>query len=137
MIILVAEDFRSWFWGKFEEWRRGTTNGPTAFARYLGIAQYQSVSDWLNGRYKPKSQEHIAKIADKFPDVYEILGLEPPAQPDDDPLLNAINRDFAELDDEDRQEILDMIDAKIRRKQAREAARRRPHTGQTGPLPSR
>lgn len=73
--------FKDWIWAKFEEWRKGTTNGPTAFARFLEIDKQQSVSDWLNGKYKPKSQEHITKIAKKYPDVYEILDIPEPAPP--------------------------------------------------------
>jgi len=68
--------FQEWFWEKFEEWRRGTKNGPTAFARYLGIKQ-QYVSNWLDGKFKPRGK-NIAKLAEKYPDVYEALGLPMP-----------------------------------------------------------
>jgi hypothetical protein len=83
MNIINFVEFKVWLWGKFEEWRKGTTNGPTAFARYLGIDKQQSVSDWLNGKYKPKSQEHIAKIAEKYPEVYDVLGIDKPSDPFD------------------------------------------------------
>lgn len=68
-------EFRQWFWEKFEAWRKGTTNGPTAFARYLGVPQ-QYVTLWLNGKGKPGVKQ-ISKIAEKYPDVYEALGIEP------------------------------------------------------------
>jgi hypothetical protein len=28
----------------------------------------------LSGNYKPKSQEHISKIAARYPEIYEVLG---------------------------------------------------------------
>lgn len=31
----------------------------------------------MDGTYKPKSQVHIAKIAEKYPEVYEVLGITP------------------------------------------------------------
>ena len=69
-------EFKDWFWEKFDEWRGKTVKGPTDFARYLGIRQ-QYVSNWLSGKYKPKSLEQIAKIAERFPEVYEVLGVQP------------------------------------------------------------
>lgn len=75
MNTIRVVDFREWFEEKFYLWRGRSTQGPTAFARYLGITQ-QYVSAWLAGKYQPKSAEHIAKLADKYPDVYEVLGIE-------------------------------------------------------------
>lgn len=82
MHIIKLVDFKNWFWDKFEEWRKGTTNGPTAFARYLGIKQ-QLVSSWLDGKYKPRNAEHISLLYQKYPDVYEVLGL-PVPEPGED-----------------------------------------------------
>lgn len=76
-IDIITIVFREWFWEKYEKFRKGTNNGPTAFARYLGIKQ-QHVSAWLNGEYTPKSHEHISKLAEKYPDVYLALGLPDP-----------------------------------------------------------
>ena len=73
---IVIVEFRDWLWGKFEEWRRGTTKGPAAFARYLGIKQ-QQVSAWLNGDYRP-NLDGIAKLAERYPDIYEVLGVPDP-----------------------------------------------------------
>jgi hypothetical protein len=66
-------NFKDWFWGKFEEWRKGTTNGPTAYARYLNIKQ-QAVSSWLDGKYIPKSQQNIYKLGLKYPEIYDLFG---------------------------------------------------------------
>ena len=87
MSIINLVEFREWFWGKFDRWRGKTTKGPTAYARYLGIKQ-QYVSDWLSGKYTPKSQEHIQLLAEKYPDVYQVLGLRDP--------LDALPPGFAE-----------------------------------------
>lgn len=69
--------FKDWFLEKFVEWRGKTTNGPTAYARYLDIKQ-QAVNDWLQGKYVPKSHEHISKLAEKYPDIYRVLGMSDP-----------------------------------------------------------
>ena len=82
--IIKIVDFKDWFWEKFDDWRGKTTNGPTAFARYLGIPQ-QHVSAWLQGKYKPKSAQHIAKVAEKYPEIYDVLGV-PKPEPPPDPL---------------------------------------------------
>lgn len=73
----ASADFKEWIWEKFEEWRKGSTNGPSAYARYLGVKQ-QLVSGWLNGDYKPR-MESIIKLAEKYPDVYEVLGMNAPS----------------------------------------------------------
>lgn len=75
--IIIYVDFKDWFWDKFNEWRGKTTNGPVAFARYLDIKP-QYVSSWLSGKYRPRKLEHIAVLAEHYPDVYDVLGMEPP-----------------------------------------------------------
>lgn len=77
-----TNNFKTWFWGKFEEWRKGTVNGPTAFAAYLGVKQ-QYVSRWLDGKSRPQSLKIIKKLAETYPDVYDILGIEPTPEEDD------------------------------------------------------
>ena len=69
-------EFKTWFWGKFEEWRRGSTKGPTAYARYLGVKQ-QLVSAWLNGDFQPR-MDSITKLAERYPDIYEVLKIDAP-----------------------------------------------------------
>lgn len=85
-------EFKDWLWAKFEEWRRGSTKGPTAYARYLGVKQ-QLVSAWLNGDYQPR-MDSIAKLAEKYPDIYEVLSVDAPVDvsvlpPDDAASLKA------------------------------------------------
>ncbi len=85
-------EFKTWFWGKFEEWRRGSTKGPTAYARYLGVKQ-QLVSAWLNGNFQPR-MDSIIKLAEKYPDIYEVLNVDAPLDlsvlpPDDAASLRA------------------------------------------------
>ncbi len=74
-LVTDKNPFQEWLWQKFIQWRGETINGPTAFARYLGIKQ-QIVSSWLNGKYKPRNLDHIRAIGDKFPDVYEVLSIQ-------------------------------------------------------------
>ena len=66
--------FTEWINEKFIEWRGNSRNGVTDFARFVGVSQ-QVMSNWLNGRNKrPPSPESIAKLAEKFPDIYEVIG---------------------------------------------------------------
>jgi hypothetical protein len=87
--IINLVEFKDWFLEKFVEWRGKTTNGPTAYARYLGIKQ-QAVNDWLQGKYIPKSHEHITRLAELYPEVYTVLGMEGPPDP-----LTGLPDDFA------------------------------------------
>lgn len=76
--IMNSVEFTKWINEKFIEWRGNSRFGVTDFANYVGVSQ-PLMSRWLNGRSKrmPDS-ESIAKLADKFPDVYEAVGLPAP-----------------------------------------------------------
>jgi hypothetical protein len=69
--IIKNVDFKDWLWGKFIEWRGSSINGPTAFARHLGVKQ-QQLSDWIAGKYQPKGAAH-------YPDVYRALNMPDPS----------------------------------------------------------
>lgn len=72
-------DFNKWINTKFVEWRGDSRLGVTDFASYIGVSQ-QSMSKWINGHSKRAPDAvSIAKLADKFPDVYEAVGLPAPA----------------------------------------------------------
>ena len=74
-------DFSEWINRKFLEWRGNSRLGVTDFAEYIGVSQ-PLMSNWLNGINKrPPAASNIAKLADKFPDVYEVVGLpQPPSR---------------------------------------------------------
>jgi hypothetical protein len=72
MDIIDVVTFDKWLWGKFDDWRRGTTRGVTEFALYLDVSQ-PSMTRWLKGELSPSSKS-IKKIAERYPDVYEAFG---------------------------------------------------------------
>lgn len=70
-------EFKEWFNQQFAEWRGTSRRGVSDFAEYLGLKQPQ-VSDWLNGRYKPRG-ENADLLAGKLgPEVYDALGIRRP-----------------------------------------------------------
>ena len=71
--------FQEWITGKYIKWRGdaiGHERSISDFAKYIGASQ-QVVSGWMNGS-TPNRQQTIAKLATKYPDVYEALGLPTP-----------------------------------------------------------
>lgn len=71
-------EFGKWLNKKFSDWRGETRKGVTDFAAYIGVS-HPVMSNWLNGKSKkPPSPENIGKLADKYPDVYDVLGLPRP-----------------------------------------------------------
>jgi len=87
-------DFSDWITGKYIQWRGpkiGAESTISAYARYIGVSQ-QVMSDWMKKDGKiPRSTAHINILAKHYPDVYGILGLEPPA-PDLDYLPDDFRR---------------------------------------------
>lgn len=76
----VVKNFTKWINEKFFEWRGASRRGVTDFAEYVGVSQ-QTMSLWLNGdRGNRLSPQSIAKLAEKFPDVYEAVGLTGPSR---------------------------------------------------------
>lgn len=95
-------EFSEWISKKYAEWRGdafGNDRSVSQFAALLGVKQV-SLSEWMNGKYAPKSQQHINRIAVYYPDVYEVLGLDPP--PDElscvpEPYRSRISAALAEI----------------------------------------
>ena len=72
-------EFQDWITAKYIKWRGdaiGHERSISDFAKLIGVSQ-QVVSGWMNGSI-PNRQQTIAKVAAKYPDVYEVLGLPPP-----------------------------------------------------------
>lgn len=84
----IVEKFITWFKGKFKEWSADRVSGAiSAYAEYLDIPQ-QVVSYWLAGKIKsPISLEHFTKLAAKYDDVYDAVGLPPPSKKFQDGIL--------------------------------------------------
>lgn len=57
--------------------KEGRRISVTEFATYLDASQQQT-SAWMAGKYKP-SADNIAKIAKRFPDIYDALNMPRPA----------------------------------------------------------
>jgi len=71
--------FSEWLHEKYNQWNRlfGGEKNYNDFAEYLDIPA-TSLSNWLNAGYKPRG-ENISKLAGKYPDVYQALGMPQPA----------------------------------------------------------
>jgi transcriptional regulator with XRE-family HTH domain len=89
MRIINIVNFGEWIWEKFYEWRGKSTKGVSEFAKHLGVKQ-PTVSAWMKGEYGPRG-ENLKRIAEKYPDVYAVLGLPMPEQ--------ATDPDLARLDE--------------------------------------
>ena len=64
---------------KFLEWElsQGKRKTLGQFSEYLGVSRI-SLSDWINGKYVPKSQ-NIGKLAEKLgPEIYDLVGIPRP-----------------------------------------------------------
>lgn len=72
-------EFNDWINLKFYEWRGNTRNSTVEFSKFLDVKQ-QTLSAWMNGKYAPKDAINIGKLAEKYPEVYEVLGVDPPPQ---------------------------------------------------------
>lgn len=78
--IINSMEFVTWINQVFSNWRGSSRRTVSDFAKFIGVKQ-PVMSDWLNGKIKsPPSSESISKIADKFPEVYQILGMSIPQQ---------------------------------------------------------
>jgi hypothetical protein len=74
-------DFSDWITKKYIDWRGervGSESTVTAFADFLGVPQ-PSMSSWMKkGGKTPKSAKYITLLAVKYPEIYDVLGIEPP-----------------------------------------------------------
>ena len=72
----VVVDFKEFINDKYVVWRGKGRASISEFARYIGVSQ-QVLNRWINDGYTP-SARYLPKLAEKFPDVYEVLGLPTP-----------------------------------------------------------
>lgn len=74
------QDFQQWFTRKFLEWQldRVQSISLTDFAEHLGIS-HQVASLYKNGKGVP-SGDNLYRISKHYPEVYEVLGVEPEAR---------------------------------------------------------
>lgn len=109
--ITVAE----WLENKFIEWiaKTGQRHTVTDFAQWLDISR-TVVSRYLSGDRLP-SKENIDKIAYRLgPEIYDLLGLQRP-----DPQLIHIQTNWEFLTDEERQQIVSLVDDAVEREKKR------------------
>ena len=74
-------EFKDWIVKKYVEWRGdaiGNDRSITDYAKFIGVSQ-PVMSGWMTG-IKPNREQSISKLADKYPDVYSILGLPSPGK---------------------------------------------------------
>lgn len=115
--VVSKTEIKEWFEKRFREWRASQTTrkaGITQFAGYIGISREVLNSYMLRGS-SPEG-ENLARVGEKYPEIYHLLGLQHP-----NPVLKAINaawnkvpedvqkkaaalilRSAGELDDEDQ-----------------------------------
>jgi len=63
---------------KYDVWSDNGKRSENQFAVWLGISQ-STVNGWLTkAKGAPDTQRIVSKLAAKYPEVYEVLGLEPP-----------------------------------------------------------
>lgn len=77
-------EFREWLNKKYIDWRGdsfGNDRSISDFARWIGVSQ-STLNEWMQGNVKPSTRA-VPKIAAKYPDVYEVLGMASPASPFD------------------------------------------------------
>lgn len=70
-------EFKDWLNGKFVEWRGNTRATLSDFAEYIGVSQ-QVMNNWINQGALPSSARTLPKLARRYPEVYEVLGLPAP-----------------------------------------------------------
>jgi transcriptional regulator with XRE-family HTH domain len=72
-------EFKDWLVEQYVTWRGnayGNERSIRDFAKYLGVS-HPILSQWMSGKRTP-STGSLLKIAEKFPRVYESLGVSPP-----------------------------------------------------------
>jgi transcriptional regulator with XRE-family HTH domain len=71
-----------WLTQRYLDWQKeiGERRSTTEFAAYLEVPA-SSLSDWLNGKNRPKSERNIRNIAKKLgPEIYDLLDLPRPEE---------------------------------------------------------
>jgi transcriptional regulator with XRE-family HTH domain len=81
----MSETFSKWLTDKYLDWQKASGSRRTLdeYAKLLRVGQ-STISEWMNGRYNPRSAKHIDLLRAQYGDeVYDILGLpRPAAEPD-------------------------------------------------------
>jgi len=98
MVVL----FKSWINDKYIEWRGNSRSTLTDFAKYLGVSQ-QIMNQWINEGALPGTRT-LPKLAAKYPDVYEVLGLPAPAPEISDETLRPLAELLLQLPEDERNE---------------------------------
>lgn len=109
--------FQNWFMDKYLDWQKseGERKTITDFAKFLDIPR-PILSHYMNGRNSP-SGENVEKIAEKFgPEVYDVLGLARPL----DPQLQELQRAYDAVPPEKREELLRVVEEYLRNIGARQ-----------------
>jgi len=78
------KEFSDWLTKYYLKWQEelGERKTITEFAEYLDVSQ-QAVSNWMNGKYKPKGAKNIRSLASKLGlEVYDVLGMDRPEELD-------------------------------------------------------
>jgi hypothetical protein len=76
MLVDQKQTFKEWINKIFVEWRGDSRKSVTDFARDLNVSQ-QVMNGWLNYGSIPSSKNLFA-IAEKFPEIYDVLDLPRP-----------------------------------------------------------
>ncbi len=95
-MILVDKkpNFKAWINKLFFDWRGESRKSVSDFARELKVSQ-QVMNGWLNYGSIP-SNKNLFTLADKFPEVYDVLGLpRPDLSPVNSRLLLEASRDLS------------------------------------------
>lgn len=74
-------EFWEWITDKYVQWRGdavGHDRSITDYASWIGVSQ-SLMTQWMkrNGK-NPKSQKSITKLADKYPEIYDLFKFEKP-----------------------------------------------------------
>src|SRR5574340_251909 len=104
----TTKKFLEWIQQEYRDWnynRPGHKGGFRAFSAYLGIS-YQTVQNWINSDIKEVPEvKTISKIALKYPEIYEVLGMPiPKNQSSDEPTSDDIKQ-AEEMADEITREV--------------------------------
>jgi len=109
-IYNIGMAFSDWITDKYVAWRGdavGRDRTVTEFADWVGVSQ-SVMAYWMRPDGKlPRSTKSINALVSKYgPEVYEVLGLEPPQT---NPILGECERLFYQLDDEGRNLLVEII----------------------------
>ena len=87
--------------------KKGRITSAAEFAKYLGVSN-TSLSQWMNGQRLPTGNNVHMLAAKLGPEVYDILGQ--PRRMPDNPDIERIIQGYFEMNEAERQELLDFIE---------------------------